>query len=124
MKQFDTSETQMNLEGKKFISVVNTSTGEVGKETVFCYHQQEDVVWAEYEGGQIAKGHLIAKVIDGNKLDMRYHHVNTSGELMLGKCISEAEFLPDGRIMFKENWQWISGDQSTGYSEIIEIKSQ
>jgi len=112
---------EFNLEGKKFSSFSNTDNGEVGEDTLFHYHQKNNVVWAEYEGGSIIKGHLIAKIIDGGKLDMRYHHINFNGELMIGTCISTPELLSDGRLKFKEAWQWLSGDQSSGYSEIIEI---
>ena len=110
-----------DLEGKIFVSVKNTSNGDVGEDTIFHYHQENDVVWAEYEGGSICKGHLIANILDDGKLDMRYHHVNLNGEIMIGKCLSEPEILQDGRLKFKEYWQWLSGDMSSGYSEIIEI---
>ncbi len=116
-----TNKTQYNLEGKRFTSMSNSHTGDVDDRTIFIYHQKDNIVWAEYEGGKILKGHLIAKVIDNGKLDMRYHHINSSGEIMLGTCISEPEFLPNGKIKFKENWKWISGDQTSGYSEIIEL---
>jgi len=111
-----------NLEGKKFVPLSNSSAGEVGKGTVFEYHQDGDLVWADYSGGEIVSGHLIAKVLTDGSLDMRYHHVNKSGEIMLGKCVSTPEVLADGRLKFNENWQWLCGDHSTGYSEIVEVK--
>ena len=110
-----------NLEGKVFAPISNTDNGEVNRGTLFYYHQKGDEVWADYSGGSIRKGHLIAKIIDGGRLDMRYHHINTSGKIMLGKCISTPAFQADGRIKFKENWQWLSDDKSSGYSEIVEI---
>jgi len=116
-----TNKPPYNLEGKKFTSVSNSPTGEVDDRTIFTYHQNDNIVWAEYEGGKILKGNLIAKVIENGKLDMRYHHINNSGEIMLGMCISEPEFLTNGKMKFKENWKWISGDQTSGYSEIIEL---
>ena len=110
-----------NLEGKIFASVSNTDNGEVSEDTLFYYHQEGSIVWAEYEGGPIKKGHLIANVIKGAKLEMRYHHINNGGEIMIGKCISTPRLLDDDRIKFQEEWQWLSGDKSSGYSEIIEI---
>ena len=76
---------------------------------------------ADYSGGGIRIGHLIAKVMTGGRLDMRYHHVNDRGDFMLGKCISTPERLPDGRLRFKEEWQWLSGDLSSGHSEVEEV---
>ncbi|MGH7960936.1 MAG: n-acetylglutamate synthase [Candidatus Binatia bacterium] len=111
-----------NLEGKIFRSATNTENGEVGAETLFYYHQDGEVVSAEYRGGTIVKGHLLAKVPKNSQLEMRYHHLNTKGEFMLGKCLSTPEVLPDGRLKFKESWQWLCGDLSEGYSEIEEIK--
>jgi hypothetical protein len=113
-----------NLEGKIFRSVSNSKSGEVGSDTVFYYHQDGDLVSADYKGGAIVFGHLIAKVLENGQLDMRYHHLNNKGELMLGKCLSTPESLPDGRLKFKESWQWLSGDMSHGYSEIEESSAE
>jgi len=112
---------QYNLEGKTFRSVSNTENGDVGADTVFHYRQTGDIVTADYSGGGIVVGHLIATVLAGGRLDMRYHHLNAKGEFMLGTCLSTPERLPDGRLRFKEKWQWLSGDMSSGYSEIEEI---
>ena len=110
-----------NLDGKVFRSVSNTENGEVGAETLFHYRQNADIVTADYSGGRIVAGHLIAKVLADGRLDMRYHHVNDEGELMLGQCISSPERLPDGRLRLHEKWQWLSGDLSSGESAIEEV---
>lgn len=110
-----------DLDGKVFRSIVNSDNGEVGGETRFEYRQAGDVVTATYRGGSIVEGHLIAKVREGGVLDMRYHHVNDRGELMLGTCRSTPERLSDGRLRFHEEWQWLSGDLSSGRSVIEEL---
>lgn len=111
----------INYHQKTFKSSSNTDNSEVGQETIFYYQQQENVVWAEYSGGAIVKGFLVAKVLENNVLDMRYEHINQSNELMTGVCISTPEILSDGRIRLHEKWQWTSGDFSTGESIIEEI---
>ena len=98
----------------------NSETGEVSSETVFHYHQKNNLVWAEYAGGEIVFGNLIAKVTDNDSLEMRYQHLNKNGELMTGKCFSVPETLSDGRIRLHEKWQWTSGDFSVGESIIEE----
>ncbi|VUC20742.1 unnamed protein product [Clonostachys rosea] len=108
-------------DGKTFRSVTNTANGEVGAETFFHYHQQADIVWAEYSGGSIVRGSLIATVAPDNSLDMRYQHINKKGELMTGRCQSRPEKLADGRLRMHEKWEWTSGDKSTGESLIEEI---
>ncbi|MTI29793.1 n-acetylglutamate synthase [Xanthovirga aplysinae] len=110
-----------NLDGKIFKPVNSTENGEVDSQTLFYYQQTGNLVTAKYKGGSIIEGHLIAKVLDNGQLDMRYHHLNTAGEFMLGKCLSTPELLDNGKLKFKEEWQWLSGDKSSGISEIVEI---
>lgn len=111
----------MNYDGKIFSSLENSASGDVGAETVFQYHQDGNIVWAEYSGGNVIRGHLIA-VCDGDgKLEMRYQHINTSGQLMTGECRSTPKILDDGRIQLHEKWQWTCGDRSSGESVVEEI---
>ena len=114
---------KINYDNKKFASVQNSETGEVSSDTVFHYHQKDDLVWAEYSGGEIVFGNLIAKVLEDGSLEMRYQHINEKGELMTGKCFSKPEILRDGRIRLHEKWQWTSGDLSKGESIVEEIIS-
>lgn len=81
-----------NLEGKTFRSVANSDNGDVSGETVFHYRQQGTVVTATYSGGDVLAGHLIAIV------------------------------LPSGQLAFSEVWQWLSGDLSSGTSELEEVR--
>lgn len=111
----------MNYNGKTFHSVANTSNGEVSAETIFHYRQTDNIVTATYAGGGIKTGHLIAVADENGCLDMRYHHVNVGGDLQTGVCRSTPEILPDGRIRLHENWQWTSGDGTSGQSMIEEI---
>lgn len=114
---------KINYDGKNFVSVENSETGEVSSETVFQYHQKNAVVWAEYSGGEIVFGNLIAKADEDGNLEMRYQHINKNEEIMTGKCFSTPEILADGRIRLHENWNWTSGDFSEGKSVIEEIIS-
>lgn len=111
----------INYNNKLFRSVINTKNGEVNNQTIFKYSQKDDVVWADYSGGGIEKGYLIAKVDDENNLDMRYQHINANGELMTGKCFSQPKILEDGRIQLHEKWEWTSGDFSKGESIVEEV---
>ncbi len=110
-----------NYHKKTFKSIAKAANGDVDNETVFYYQQQDNVVWAEYSGGSIIKGFLLAKILENDTLDMRYEHINRAGELMTGVCQSIPEILPDGRTRLHECWQWTSGDLSSGESIIEEI---
>jgi hypothetical protein len=111
----------MNYNGRKFVSVENSGSGEVGAETVFHYHQSGDLVWAEYSGGEIVHGTLIAKMDEAGNLNMLYQHLNKKGDLMTGTCLSTPEVLPDGRYRLHEKWRWTCGDLSSGESVVEEI---
>ncbi|GAB5534889.1 MAG: hypothetical protein Rubg2KO_11380 [Rubricoccaceae bacterium] len=108
---------------RRFRVIETSASGEVGGETRFHYRQLGEVVWATYEGGGVRLGTLVAAVGDGGTLDMRYAHVNAEGELMTGTCVSTPEVLPDGRLRLHEQWQWTSGDRSTGASIVEEVAS-
>ncbi len=114
--------TKINYDNKTFASVQNSETGDVDTETVFHYHQKDNLVWAEYTGGEIVFGSLIAKVTNDDLLEMRYQHLNAQGELMTGKCFSTPEILADGRIRLYEKWQWTSGNLAKGESIVEEIR--
>lgn len=111
----------INYDSRKFRSVENSATGEVSGETVFQYYQSGSLVHAEYRGGEIVFGTLIAIMAGDGSLDMRYQHLNRRGELMTGLCRSTPQILPDGRIRLHERWQWTSGDRSSGESIIEEL---
>jgi hypothetical protein len=113
--------TSVDYEGRRFRSVENSATGEVGPETVFDYSQDGGVVSATYEGGGVRSGVLIATADADGNLDARYAHVNASGGLMTGECRSTPEVLSDGRIRLHEEWRWTSGDGSSGRSVVEEI---
>lgn len=113
---------KFHYDNRRFAGVTNSETGEVGSDTIFHYHQQDDIVWATYAGGSIRFGTLVATVDADGCLDMRYQHVNQQGELCTGKCRSTPEALPDGRYRLHESWQWTSGDGSAGSSIVEELK--
>ena len=112
---------KFDFEGRVFRAVSNADKSEVSADTVFYYHQNGEIVWATYQGGEIAFGTLVARMLEDGRLDMRYGHVNRSGGLMTGECISTPEVLLDGRYRVHEEWQWTSGDRSKGQSVIEEV---
>lgn len=111
----------MNYHNKKFRPLSNSDNGESSDETIFHYKQQCNVLTAEYAGGKIKYGHLIALVDQDGNIDMRYHQINDKGELMTGICTSRPEILENGKIRLHETWQWTSGDCSKGQSVLEEL---
>lgn len=111
----------MNYHNKKFRPISSTSNSETSEGTLFHYQQNGKILSATYTGGAILHGHLIGIVDADGRIDMRYHQVNSNGELMTGTCVSLPEVLPSGKIRLHESWTWTSGDQSSGTSILEEV---
>ena len=112
------SETQelFSLDDRFFTAVSNSDTGEVSDETIFAYHQKDNVIWAEYSGGSIIKGFLLGSIDDNNNLHFDYRHINTSGESKSGSCVSKPR-VENGKLRFYENWKWSDGIEGTSIIE-------
>lgn len=111
----------VNYDNKSFRPVDSSANSNTSEETIFHYQQQNNIITATYSGGQIISGHLTGTVDDNGTIKMWYHHINTAGELMAGKCTSVPEIMSNGKIRLHENWQWATGDKSSGQSVIEEI---
>ena len=112
------SETQelFSLDDRFFTAVSNSDTGEVSDETIFAYHQKDNVIWAEYSGGSIIKGFLLGTIDDNNNLHFDYRHINASGESKSGSCVSKPR-VENGKLRFYENWKWSDGIEGTSIIE-------
>jgi len=115
---------KINYDNRLFSSVCNTDNGEVSSSTIFQYHQNKDIVWAEYSGGEVLKGFLIGKSDNKSNLNFTYQHINRNNEIRTGKCMSTPEIMPNGKVRMLENWQWTNGDNSIGQSIIEEINNE
>jgi hypothetical protein len=111
----------IDYNNKIFRPVSNSENGEVDGETLFHYKQKGNILNCTYSSAKIIYGQLIGTVDSTGNIDMRYHQVNTKGELMTGICSSTPELLPSGKIKLYEKWQWTSGNLSEGESVLEEI---
>lgn len=111
----------MDYNNKKFRPVKSSGNSALDNDTLFEYQQTGNTLTCAYHGGDIKAGNLIGIVDENGRIDMRYHQVSKSDELMTGTCISTPEILSNGKIRLHEKWQWTSGDQSKGTSILEEI---
>ncbi len=111
---------RINYNGKIFTPQSNTENGEVDEETIFYYFQENDLFWAEYNGGDVLKGHIIGTVDENGELDFHYQHLNKNRQIRIGKCHSIPYTLGNGKIALQEKWQWLNGDLSSGESVVVE----
>lgn len=96
-----------SMDGRTFVGVRNSSSGEVSGDTVFRYRERDGTVWAEYVGGSVLRGYLVG-TRSGDDLDFRYVHLSVAGATASGHCTARLETLADGRIRSHEMWQWES----------------
>jgi len=111
----------INYNNRAFRAVQTSTNGETSEDTIFHYHQEGNILTATYSGGKILKGQLIGLVDEAGNINMRYHQVNSAGEMMTGICRSRPELMENGKIRLHEIWEWTSGDRSVGESIIEEI---
>ena len=113
--------SDINYNGKIFIAESISENGEVNKETRFYYHQNCNILWADYAGGEIVRGYLLGNVLPDGSLDFYYQHINKMGKLRIGKCNSTPRIQSNGKLELVENWKWLNGDESTGNSVVTEL---
>ena len=111
--------SEFNFHNKTFYLLENSESGKVNSETVFKYQQKGNIVTAEYFGGTIKYGKIIA-TLNNNILNMLYQCVTTENELKAGKAIAKISLNKDHKILLKLNWQWLNDNKEKGLSEYLE----
>jgi hypothetical protein len=85
------------------------------------YHQDGDLVWAEFSGERVRAGRLVGRCRPDGTIDAAYCWVTTGGDTMAGACVSTPTVLADGRIRLTERWRRMDG--SIGVSYVEEVAS-
>lgn len=106
---------------KIFKPISNTANALTSAATLFHYQQQGNILSGTYSGGAIKAGQLLGVVNTDGTLYFFYHQLDEALQLHSGYCKSVPEILPDGRLRLHEEWQWTSGDKSSGNSVVEEI---
>ncbi|MFB5663489.1 n-acetylglutamate synthase [Alteribacillus sp. HJP-4] len=114
----------INYDGRTFVSKFNSFNGEVSSSTYFHYKQEDNMLTADYSGGEIVTGRIIGLVHDDGTLAFRYNHITSARELRGGECTSTPKILKDGRIRLHENWKWLDKEQLTGHSIVEEVQKK
>ena len=109
----------INLNNVKMNVIETSENGVVNQDTIFSFNQEQDLVYANYSGGQIAKGFL-AGYLKGNKLEFTYCQVQVDGILDNGK--SNAELTTHkGKIRLIEHFEWASRPGQIGTNIFEEL---
>lgn len=116
---FTTNDAPFTVNDRQFIAIENSESGEVSAQTIFCYHQKDDTIWAEYSGGSVIRGFLVGTIDNQNHLHFNYQHINTAKILKSGHCDSVPKIV-NGKLRFYEKWKWTDGEEG---ESVIEEKS-
>ncbi|TYA74886.1 hypothetical protein [Seonamhaeicola marinus] len=111
---------EINFNNKTFSLVTNSESGQVDDKTIFKYKQDGNLVTADYFGGSVKYGKIIAHLCN-DELDMLYQCITTDNELKAGKAIAKISINKDNKIKLSLNWQWLNNTKETGVSEYIEL---
>lgn len=106
----------VNYDGRRFRAVADGSAASLAH-----YHQQGDLVWAEFSGGGVRRGMLVGRCGRDGVIDFGYSMVADTGELVSGRCHSLPELMPDGRIRLTEHWERFPPHAAAGVSCLEEV---
>lgn len=111
--------TKVNFNNKRFKLLDNSVNGKVDAQTIFEYQQEGNLVTADYKGGSVIYGKIIAQHC-GDTLKMLYQCYTKEKELKAGKATATIIMTEENQIKLELNWQWLESNQE-GSSTYIEI---
>lgn len=89
--------------------------------TVAVYHQDGDVVWAEFAGGDVRRGLLSGSCAPDGTLHLGYTMLLATGEIVCGRTVNTPELAGDGRVRLREVWERYGPHAATGVSYLEEV---
>ena len=111
----------MNLKGKTFRAVSNSAHGSINTDTKMQFTSDKGVVAADYKGGTIVTGHVLGKRVNESEMELLYLSATISGEVKAGKAHARFTLGKDKKICMHMDWQWLTGDHSSGQSEWVQV---
>ena len=111
--------SSINFNNKKFKLLDNSLNGQVNNQTTFEYKQEGDLVTADYHGGTVVYGKIIAQ-LKNKTLHMLYNCLTAEKELKAGKATGRISLNKEGKILMHLDWQWLESE-ANGNSIYIEI---
>lgn len=110
----------MNLDNKKFKTITNTE-GLSSEDTIFFYHQHEDVITGSYKGGQVEEGFIVGKQLDHKTIQLLFQCITKDKQLLCGESRGIISINASEKLELTFDWNWLNGDRSGGTSHYVEI---
>jgi hypothetical protein len=115
----NTGYNMINLNNIKMNVIETSENGVVNRQTIFSFNQEQDLVYANYSGGKIAKGYLVGN-LKGDKLEFTYCQVQVNGILDNGKSTAELT-IHNGKMRLIEHFEWASRPGQLGVNIFEEL---
>ena len=110
----------MNLSGKTFRAISNSSNGTLNTKTRMTFvSENESDITGVYSGGTIKTGYVVAQRKSDSTVEMLYHCITTARELKAGQALASFSHNSENRLCMHLDWQWLVGDRTKGSSEWI-----
>lgn len=107
----------INYNGRRFRKAVAEPDAPVAE-----YHQDGNLVWAEFAGGDVRRGSLTGICGPDGTVDFAYNMVLDGGAVISGRSVNTPELLADGRVRFHERWERYGLHAESGVSYIEEVR--
>ncbi|MFN0108458.1 MAG: hypothetical protein ACKVZH_06350 [Blastocatellia bacterium] len=118
-RQVNLPNTMVELTGKTFRAVINSTNGTINSETTMTFVSEDGALVGVYSGGTVASGSVIARRTGEQTIEMLYQCLTVTGELRAGHALGRFEADDRQQLRMHLDWQWLTGDQSTGQSEWV-----
>ncbi|WP_330230693.1 hypothetical protein OHA40_32940 [Nocardia sp. NBC_00508] len=106
----------INYDGRRFRNP-DSDDGVIAR-----YHQQDNLVWAEFSGGKVRRGALNGTCDADGILRLAYTMVLHDGEVVSGFARSEPEHTGTGLLRLREEWERYGPNSTTGVSYLEEVR--
>lgn len=105
---------------KRTFELIENANGLAASETRISFAAGSSPFRGTYQGPNIIYGQVMVSDVDGTSR-MLYHALTASGELVAGKA--DVFFSDQAPLRMQLNWQWLTGDLSSGTSNWIEVNA-
>lgn len=106
---------RIDYDGRRF-SKLGAGDGVVAR-----YHQENDLVWADFAGGPVRRGSVAGVCGPDGTLRLAYTMVLAGGEVIAGHSVNTPERGSDGGLLLREEWERYGPHAETGTSYLSEV---
>ncbi|KLL10341.1 MULTISPECIES: hypothetical protein [Protofrankia] len=92
-----------------------------GDGTVARYHQDGDLVWADFAGGQVRRGAIIGTCGPEGTLRLSYTMALVDGRVISGHTVNTPQRDDGGRLVLREEWERYGAHAEAGVSYLEEV---